>query len=57
MYFSSRLDAGYRLAQQLVGHYRYENTIVMALSDGAVQVGQQIAATLHTPLATDDAAR
>ncbi len=50
MYFSSRLEAGYRLAQQLVGLYRYENTIVLALSDGAVQVGQQIAATLHTPL-------
>lgn len=50
MYFSSRLEAGYRLAQQLVDVYRYENTIVMALSEGGVQVGQQIAATLHTPL-------
>lgn len=50
MYFSSRLEAGYRLAQELLATYRYENTIVLALSDGAVQVGQQIAATLHTPL-------
>lgn len=50
MYFSSRLDAGYRLAQELVTGYRYENTIAVALSDGAVQVGQQIAAALHTPL-------
>lgn len=49
MYFSSRLEAGYRLAQELT-QYRYENTVVMALSDGGVQVGQQIAASLHTPL-------
>lgn len=50
MYFSSRLEAGYKLAQELM-KYRYENTVVVALSDGAVQVGQQIAAILHTPLA------
>lgn len=50
MYFSSRLEAGYKLAQELVTNYRYENTVVLALSDGAVQVGQQIAAALHTPL-------
>lgn len=50
MYFSSRLEAGYKLAQELINAYRYENTVVVALSDGAVQVGQQIAATLHTPL-------
>ena len=50
MYFSSRLEAGYKLAQELLATYRYENTIVVALSDGAVQVGQQIAAALHTPI-------
>lgn len=50
MYFSSRLEAGYKLAQELLASYRYENTIVVALSDGAVQVGQQVAAALHTPL-------
>lgn len=50
MYFSSRLEAGYKIAQELLVTYRYENTIVVALSDGAVQVGQQIAAALHTPL-------
>lgn len=50
MYFSSRLEAGYKIAQELLATYRYENTIVVALSDGAVQVGQQIAAALHTPL-------
>lgn len=49
MYFSSRLEAGYKLAQELLD-YRYENTAVVALSDGAVQVGQQIAAVLHTQL-------
>lgn len=49
MYFSSRIEAGYRLALELQ-HYRYENTIVMALNDGAVQVGQQIAAHLHCAL-------
>lgn len=50
MYFSSRLEAGYKLAQEVVASYRYENTVVVALSDGAVQVGQQVAAALHTPL-------
>ena len=50
MYFSSRLEAGYKLAQQLVAGYRYENTVVVALSDGAVQVGRQIAAELHCTL-------
>lgn len=50
MYFSSRLEAGYKIAQELLATYRYENTIVVALSDGGVQVGQQIAAALHTPL-------
>jgi len=35
------------LAQQLVEKYRYENCVVVALSDGAVQVGEQIAQALH----------
>lgn len=46
MYFGSRIEAGYKLAQELMA-YRFENTIVVALSDGGVQVGQQIAASLH----------
>lgn len=50
MYFSSRLEAGYKLAQELLQTYRYENTITVALSDGAVPVGQQIASALHTPI-------
>lgn len=41
------MDAGYQLAQELVEKYRYENTVVLALSDGGVQVGKQIASELH----------
>jgi len=47
MYFESRAQAGQLLAQQLVEKYRYENCVVVALSDGAVQVGEQIAQALH----------
>ena len=47
MYFESRAEAGLKLADELAPVYRYENCIVMALSDGAVQVGEQIAAALH----------
>ena len=46
MYFSSRDEAGYRLALQLL-QYRNDNTIVVCLSDGAVVVGKQISASLH----------
>ena len=38
------------LANQLVAKYRYENCAVVALSDGGVVVGAQIAATLHCVL-------
>lgn len=47
MYFESRAQAGNILAEQLVKKYRYENCAVVALSDGAVQVGEQIASALH----------
>lgn len=47
MYFESRAQAGQILAAQLVDTYRYENCAVVALSDGAVQVGEQIASALH----------
>lgn len=47
MYFESRSQAGQLLAEQLFEAYRYENCAVVALSDGAVQVGEQIAAALH----------
>jgi predicted phosphoribosyltransferase len=50
MYFASRVEAGYRLAIELLP-YRYENCVVVALSDGGVIVGQQIAASLHCTLA------
>lgn len=46
MYFKDRVEAGARLAQELQ-QYRYENSVVMALSDGAVVVGEQIASSLH----------
>jgi predicted phosphoribosyltransferase len=47
MYFESRAQAGQKLAAELVEKYRYENCAVVALSDGAVQVGEQIASALH----------
>ena len=50
MYFASRAEAGVMLATELQG-YRYENTVVVALTDGAVQVGVQIAAEIHATLA------
>lgn len=47
MYFESRAQAGQILAAQLVERYRFENCAVVALSDGGVLVGEQIAAQLH----------
>lgn len=50
MYFESRAHAGAQLAQVLAGKYRYENCAVVALTDGAVLVGEQVAAALHSVL-------
>lgn len=50
MYFSSRIEAGYKLAVELLPLYRYDNCVVVALNDGGVQVGQQIAGALHCAL-------
>lgn len=50
MYFESRAEAGARLAEPLLEKYRYENCAVVALSDGAVLVGESIAASLHCVL-------
>jgi predicted phosphoribosyltransferase len=50
MYFESRAQAGQILAVELVKKYRYENCAVVALSDGGVLVGEQIAAALHCVL-------
>jgi putative phosphoribosyl transferase len=46
MYFENREQAGARLAAELMT-YRFENCAVVALSDGAVIVGEQIASALH----------
>lgn len=47
MYFENRVQAGQILAAQMFEKYRYENCAVIALSDGGVLVGEQIAAQLH----------
>lgn len=47
MYFESRTQAGALLAMQMVEKYRFENCAVVALSDGGVLVGEQIASALH----------
>lgn len=47
MYFESRGEAGQKLAAELFEKYRYENCAVVALSDGGVLVGEQIAVRLH----------
>ena len=46
-YFPNRQAAGELLATQLEPTYRFEDCAVIALSDGAVVVGAQIAARLH----------
>jgi predicted phosphoribosyltransferase len=50
MYFASRVQAGRMLASQLTPKYRYENCAVVALNNGGVVVGAQIAMQLHCPL-------
>tara|TARA_B100001105_G_scaffold236336_1_gene212089 strand:+ start:1297 stop:1953 length:657 start_codon:yes stop_codon:yes gene_type:complete len=50
MYFESRSEAGAKLAAELFERYRYENCAVVALSDGGVLVGEQIASALHSIL-------
>ncbi len=46
MYFESREEAGRKIAE-LVNKYRYDDCVVVALSDGAVIVGEQISSCLH----------
>lgn len=46
MYFHSRVEAGQKLALELK-KYQNEKTAIIALSDGGVVVGAQIAAQLH----------
>ena len=50
MYFEDRAQAGKLIADQLYERYRYENCAVVALSDGGVLVGEQIAVRLHSIL-------
>lgn len=50
MYLASRVQAGRMLASQLLEKYRYENCAVVALDDGGVVVGAQIASQLHCVL-------
>lgn len=47
MYFENRAQAGQILATELLEKYRYEDCAVVALTDGAVIVGEQIATALH----------
>lgn len=49
MYFHSRVEAGQKLAAELLP-YASQNCVVIALSDGAVTVGEQIAAALGCKL-------
>lgn len=49
MYFKNRSQAGLKLAAKLA-NYRYENTAVVALSDGGVIVAAEIAMKLHCVL-------
>lgn len=47
MYFKDRQEAGLLLVERLYETYRYEDCAVIALSEGAVLVGEQIATALH----------
>jgi len=48
MYFASRLQAGRMLASQISRKYTGQDCVVVALSDGGVVVGAQIALQLHS---------
>lgn len=50
MYFKSRVEAGQLLAKQIVQKYTGQDCAVVALNDGGVVVGSQIALGLHCVL-------
>jgi predicted phosphoribosyltransferase len=50
MYFASRVQAGRMLAGKLADKYRSEKCAIVALTDGGVMVGAQIAVQLHAVL-------
>lgn len=50
MYFRDRRQAGLQLADTLLKRYRGRNTAVLALSEGALLVGDEIARMTHSSL-------
>jgi len=50
MYFKSRVEAGQILAEQIAKKYQDKPCAVVALNDGGVMVGAQIAMKLHAVL-------
>jgi putative phosphoribosyl transferase len=50
MYFKSRVEAGQKLAEQIVKKYQGQDCAIVGLSDGGVMVGAQIAMQLHCVL-------
>lgn len=50
MYFENREQAGKILADELLEKYRYDDCAVVAMSDGGVVIGEQIAKALHCVL-------
>lgn len=50
-YFVNRKQAGLMISSRLFDKYRFEDTIVLALSAGAVLVGAEIAKSLHSLIA------
>lgn len=51
MYFESRAAAGQQLAEELIKRHQGEPCTIIALSNGAVRVGLQIAQRLNCPIA------
>jgi len=50
MYYESRAQAGAKLAAELINIYRWKDTAVVALDQGGVAIGYQIAIYLHSIL-------
>lgn len=50
MYFKSRVEAGELLAKQIAEKYQGNDCAIVALNDGGVMVGAQIALKLHAVL-------
>lgn len=50
MYFKSRVEAGQLLSKQIVQKYKGQDCAIVALNDGGVMVGAQIALAMHSVL-------